>query len=129
MDVTQIQSVVAVADELHFGRVADRLLVSTSVVSRHVAQVERELGVRIFERSTRNVRITEAGQSVLAHARVMLEAASAIKRVRHHESAAAAELTVAYRPSAAGCGPDRGLPQVTPKHRDPAPRHELPRCQ
>jgi DNA-binding transcriptional LysR family regulator len=82
MDLRQIESVVAVADELHFGRAADRLFVSTSVVSQHVARLERGLGVRLFERSTRNVRITGTGQSVLRHARAVLAAVEAMKCVQ-----------------------------------------------
>ena len=100
MDLRQIESVVAVPEEMHFGRAADRLFVSTSVVSQHVSALERELGVRLFERSTRNVRITEAGRSVLLHARAVLAAVNAMKGVTRNQAGGGGELTIAYRPSA-----------------------------
>lgn len=65
----------AVADELHFGRAAERLHMAQPPVSRVVRQLERELGADLFVRTTRNVRLTEEGRALIEPARELLAAA------------------------------------------------------
>lgn len=67
--------VVAVAETLSFTRAAERCLVVQSVLSHQVARLERELGARLFERTSRRVRTTAAGDAFLPAARQCLEAA------------------------------------------------------
>jgi DNA-binding transcriptional LysR family regulator len=67
----------AVAQERNFTRAAERLHLAQQAVSKAVAQLERELGVALLERTTREVRLTEAGRSLLADAPGVLAAADA----------------------------------------------------
>lgn len=61
MDLQQLDAFLAVADELHFGRAAERLTLSRSRVSRLIASLEREVGGALFERTSRRVRLTPLG--------------------------------------------------------------------
>lgn len=66
---------VAVAEELHFGRAAERLLVAQPSLSRQVRDLERDLGVELFQRTSRHVQLTPAGQAFVEAARRTIAAA------------------------------------------------------
>jgi DNA-binding transcriptional LysR family regulator len=76
-ELRQLRAFVAVAEELNFTRAADRLHLGQQAVSKNVRQLERELGVVLLERTTRDVRLTEAGSALLASGRDALAAADA----------------------------------------------------
>ncbi len=76
MDLRQLEYFVAVTEQGSFSRAAATLNLAQPSVSRQIALLEEELGQRLLERTGRGVTLTPAGQSLLAHARVMLNAAS-----------------------------------------------------
>ena len=80
LEVRQLRYFVAVAEELHFGRAAGRLGMAQPPLSRAIRNLERQLGVVLLERTTRQVRLTTAGEVLLRDARTALEAVTAAAR-------------------------------------------------
>ncbi|MEZ7124447.1 LysR substrate-binding domain-containing protein [Nonomuraea sp. AD125B] len=72
LTLDQIRAFVAVAEELHFGRAAERLRMTQPPLSRHIQKLERAIGVTLLERDNRRVILTEAGRGFLEDARQML---------------------------------------------------------
>jgi DNA-binding transcriptional LysR family regulator len=62
MDLQQIKYFLALAQELHFWNTAGKMNITQSALSRHIQSLERELGVQLFERNKRNVKLTPAGK-------------------------------------------------------------------
>lgn len=78
MNLRDLQYVVRVADLGHFGRAAAACHVSQPTLSGQILKLEQELGVAIFERSGRQIRLTRAGEKIVMEARRATEAAEAI---------------------------------------------------
>lgn len=79
MDLQQLRYVVEVAANASFTRAAEKCFVTQSALSHQIAALERELGERLFVRSSRSVRLTEAGEAFLGPARSALAAAERAK--------------------------------------------------
>lgn len=80
VETRELQYFVAVAEELHFGRAARRLGMAQPPLSRAIQRLERRLGATLFERSSRGVALTPAGEVLLREGRAALAAVSAAER-------------------------------------------------
>lgn len=84
LDLKALRHFVSVAESLSFARAAERLGTSQPVVTRTVAQLEHNLGAKLFERTTRRVALTPAGVVLLKAARPLLGQAEALQRTIRH---------------------------------------------
>ena len=99
--VRQAEFFAAVAETAHFGRAAEGLFVSQPVVSQEIRRLERNLELALFDRSTRSVVLTSAGESLLPLAQNLLEAASRFTTVASRLAGPAnAAIRLAATPSA-----------------------------
>src|SRR6478736_4703566 len=80
VETRELRYFVAVAEELHFGRAAQRLGIAQPPLSRAIRQLERRLGVELLERTSRSVTLTEAGSVLLREGRAALDAVEAAER-------------------------------------------------
>ena len=95
--LTQLGGFVAVAEELHFGRAAERLRMTQPPLSRQIHLLERELRVSLFDRSGRSVRLTPAGRAFLVEARRLLrEAEEAALSVRQVADGRTGRVTIGF---------------------------------
>ena len=102
MDLQQLQCFVTTAEELHFGRAAQKLGMLPSALGRHIKLLEAELGTRLIDRTTRSVALTREGGLLLDHARALLADAAGLKsRLRAGGSEQAVTLRLGSIDSAA----------------------------
>lgn len=114
MDLRQMRYVLAVAEELHFGRAAERLMIAQPPLSQQIKKLEGQIGVELFRRTKRRVEITAAGKAFVEEARRTLEQADTT--VRAAQRAARGEegrLVIGY----AGSAGYQVLPRVLTRFR------------
>ncbi|MBU2666499.1 LysR family transcriptional regulator [Actinoplanes bogorensis] len=97
LETRQLRYFVAVAEELHFGRAAGRLDMAQPPLSKAIRDLERQLGVPLLIRTTRQVTLTPAGEALLADARVALDAVAAAARRARRAGQAEPTLRVALK--------------------------------
>ncbi|MFI6875659.1 LysR family transcriptional regulator [Streptomyces sp. NPDC050400] len=122
MEIRWIEAFLAVADELHFGRAAERLRMAQSPLSQTIRKLERQLGTPLFERSTRSVSLTSAGRAFLPHARrIVSELDLARRAARSGQSEVYGQVTIGF----SGTLNHRTLPPLTRRVRELHPGVEL----
>lgn len=122
MELRHLRYFLAVAEELHFGRAAERLCIAQPPLSQQIQQLERELGFALFQRTKRRVQLTPAGQLFLEETRAVLsnleKAAQAGRRVARGE---AGWLGIGF----VGTATYRVLPEALRAFREQYPEVEL----
>jgi LysR family transcriptional regulator, carnitine catabolism transcriptional activator len=109
LSLSRLRSFVAVAGERQFRRAAERIGVSQPALSAHIRELEQDLGVALFSRTTRSVRLTAEGESFLHNAqRVLEDLNAAVLEVRERAQLKRGRLVIAATPTAAS----RTLPPV-----------------
>ena len=82
MTLTELRYIVAVSQKNHFGRAAQACFVSQPTLSIAIKKLEEELGVRLFERSSKNeIRITDIGQQVINQAYIVLQQSQLLSEI------------------------------------------------
>lgn len=100
MNLRDLGYVVAVAEEQHFGRAAERCHVSQPTLSGQLRKLEESLGVTLFERTSRSVVTTPLGEEIVRHARLALEQATQIQDIaRAHRNPMAGTLRLGVIPT------------------------------
>jgi DNA-binding transcriptional LysR family regulator len=102
VETRELRYFVAVAEELHFGRAAQRLGIAQPPLSRAIGQLERRMGVTLIERTSRTARLTAAGEVLLHEGRTALDAVAAAARRAQRAGLPDPRLILAMKPAGEG---------------------------
>lgn len=122
IELRHLRYFIAVAEELHFGRAAQRLGIAQPALSQQIQRLEAEIGAELFHRSRRRVELSAAGAAMLAQSRrALADASGAVDSARRAARGETGLLTVGFIESAAGLV----LPRAVRSFRERHPRVEL----
>src|SRR6266508_3145128 len=96
VDLQRLRYFVAVAEERHFGRAAARLHITTPPLSQRIRELEQTLGLVLFERTSRRVALTPAGERLLADAREVLRAMDRLATTARELASAPSTWAIGY---------------------------------
>lgn len=100
MNTRDLEYVVAVADELHFGKAAERCNASQPALSGQIRKLEEHLGVQVFERTRRRVSVTAIGERIIERARAVLSEVEALQQIASvNENPFAGKCTIGMPPT------------------------------
>ncbi|MEA2227519.1 MAG: hypothetical protein QOF04_1149, partial [Solirubrobacteraceae bacterium] len=126
LELRHLRAFVAVAEELHFTRAAQRLHLAQQALSAQIRQLEDELGTQLFARTTRKVELTDAGRMLLAHAvRILAGVSSAWDETARAGTGELGRLSVSYTPTLA----DESLPRLVEELHRRYPAVRLRTCE
>ncbi|BCB03667.1 LysR family transcriptional regulator [Bacillus sp. KH172YL63] len=122
MDLNVLKTFLTAAELNHFGKAAERLYISQPTVTVHIKTLEKELGVTLFERTGKKIKLTEAGRSYVTHARKLLEMyEDGLTTLRSFQQGYTTKLNIAVSPLIA----DNVLPFVLRKYVEIHPEVEI----
>ena len=114
MELRHLRYFVAVAEELHFRRAAERIHVAQPAISEQIRKLEQELGVQLFDRSQRGVTLTDSGTAMLEEARrVLRQADVAVSVARSARDRSVRRLRVGYIADSLPAAVPRGLRRLS----------------
>lgn len=102
LETRELEYFLAVAEELHFGRAATRLMIAQPALSKAIRQIEQRLGVRLLERTSRRVSLTPAGEVLFSEGRHALDAVMAAARHARQAGRPDARLRLVVKPGGDG---------------------------
>ncbi|MEU0838219.1 LysR family transcriptional regulator [Streptomyces sp. NPDC005962] len=102
LETRELEYFLAVAEELHFGRAAERLVIAQPALSKAIRQLEHRLGVRLLERSSRRVSLTPAGEVLFKEGRQALDMVLAAARHAQQAGKPDARLRLVVKPGGDG---------------------------
>lgn len=122
MNLSYLKTFVGVAETLHFGRAAEQLGIAQPVLSRRIQRLETELGEQLFDRDSRNVTLTPAGEALLPRARQILASVErAVDDVRDAARGEAGTLKIGF----VGSAGYRVVPYLLRRYREQYPNVAL----
>ncbi|RTZ43202.1 LysR family transcriptional regulator [Candidimonas sp. SYP-B2681] len=122
MELRQLRYFLAVAQELHFGRAAERAHIAQSPLSRQIKQLEDDLGVVLFDRTKHRVELSSAGRALIPEAKAILAATEQARRsVVNAEAGIVGRLTIGFTNSVIYTA----LPKILVAYRNQFPNVEL----
>lgn len=100
MNIQHLRHFVAVAEELHFGRAAERIGMAQAPLSQSIHRLETSLGCRLFERTRRHVELTPAGETLLEHARDIISQVDYSRKAVERSAKGVNKLVIGFTPAA-----------------------------
>ena len=122
MEFRHLRYFLMLAEELHFGRAAQRLSISQPPLSLNIQQLEASVGARLFNRNSRGVQLTAAGLAFVPAARALLaQAGAAAQQARDVAEGQSGQLSIGFAGTMLYCG----LPQILKRFQASHPRLRL----
>lgn len=118
----QLRLLLVLAEELHFGRAANRLYLTQPALSQQIRSLEQRLGVELFTRTSRRVELTKHGQTLLPYAKAVVDASDALRGAARRATAGKGRLRLGVCESFGALAPTRQvIAAVSERHPELGP--------